>query len=202
MDITIKPEQVIFHPEKVAQAMHRKAASALEASGKYLYKAVIRSIRESDYPSRPGKAPHTRGDEQRSLKKAVHWELDKEKLILSLGVAPSLGSEGKISGIASTHEFGGKATTKRGSRPYKLNDVGPIRLVQMLSPKQRKKDGAIYEAHKRAVLTTPAMVAKANALAARFYGKPLKDEATYPERPFLAPSLERAIPYIQKKFGI
>ena len=201
MDITIKPEQVIFHPEKVAQAIHDKAARALEASGKYLYKAVIHSIRKSDYPAKPGKPPHTR-ENQRSLRKAVRWELDKERLILSLGIAPTLGNEGKISNIASTHEYGGKARTRGGARPYHLDDVGPIRLKAILSPKQRTKDGAIYDAHYLAVLTSPAMVHRANALAHRFHGRQLRKTATYPERPFLAPSLEKAIPYIQKKFGI
>ena len=199
MDINVTPEKIIFHPEKVALAMHRKVASTLRQGVKMLHKAAQRMIRPSQYPSKPGRPPHTRG-KSKPLQNAVHSEFNDSTLVGTVGVASSLGSRKRISAIASIHEFGGQDNNP-AVKQYKIGDWGPIELTEHLSAKKKTAWNALEAAHRFMKLKTPAQVARANQLASQFLGKPLKSASTYPERPFLAPALKAAWPKIMEKLG-
>ncbi|MBQ9369032.1 MAG: hypothetical protein IJT83_14720 [Victivallales bacterium] len=199
MDIKLSIEKIVFHPEKVAQVMRRKTASVLRSGVKYLHKTAKRMIRSSQYPSKPGQPPHTRG-KGKPLQNAIHSEFDDSALVGTVGIAPSLGSKKRISSIAAIHEFGGKGNATPDGR-YKVGDWGPIELTGRLTPKQKTRWNALALVHRFTLLKTPGQAARANSLASRFFGKPLKSTSTYPERPFLAPALKAAWPKIMEKFG-
>ena len=202
MELKVTPEKIIFHPEKVEQAMHRKAVYALRSSAKYLHTTVKNSIRISKYPSKPGSQPHTR-PKTRRLKYSFRSHVDETKLVATIGIASSLGNEKYISNVASIHEFGGRASSEYP--PRKVGDWGPIRLADgmgWLSPKKRTAYNAIYNQFRIIKLRTTAQAATANRMLENFFGKPLKYTTTYPKRPYLAPALKAAWPRIMEKFGI
>ncbi len=109
--------------------------------------------------------------------------------------------------VGPLHEFGGTVTVQNPRRqPIKIGDVRPIRLLERggkgvfrVAPRMTGRIAAAGKTVPVALarMRTAAQVARAEALAETLYG-PARYAATYPERKFMGPALERAAPQITK----
>ena len=180
--IVTDAERMLLRLERLAAA---KMQSAPVQAAKYLHKAVRNSIRVSPRPSKPGKPPHTRS--RGALKNAIASRIERSSghADVYVGLSRAMGSKASLAAIAGLHETGG--TVSRAD-PYRLGMYGPVRKDDRYASSKWKTwlgKGYVF-----ARLKTDAMVRRANALANA--AMPSRT-ATYPARPFLKPTLDKAM---------
>lgn len=191
MEISVRVSKGDFNAAALARRVNRWTEHAVKGATKYLHRSAERSIRTSAYPSKPGRAPHTR---EGALRNAVR---SKSVGIQGyVGITPDMGSPMGLSRIAAIHEYGGKIPYM--GRRLAIGQVGPI--ARLDGAGRRRKRDRIGNLYQFAMLRTAAQVNRARRNFTKFYGAPVKDTADYPERSFLRSSLAYAMPYIMRTF--
>lgn len=188
MEISVSVRNGGFNANALARRVDRWTERAVTGATKYLHRSVQNAIRKSANPSRPGTPPHTR---KGALRNAVRSR--NSGLQGYVGITPDLGAPAGLSRIASLHEYGAKVPYTGFS--LAVGGFGPVERLR-----NRRRGRRIGDAYSLAPLRTSRQVAAARRNFAAFYGAPVKDVAEYPERSFLRSTLDRAMPYIMRRF--
>lgn len=196
--VEFAPEEII----KLEKSARKKVLSRIGAYVRRVIRNSIRTVKDSDKPSKPGSPPHSHGigPNGLNLKRSILFDADDS----SVAIGPLVRTWQDVGAI---HEFGGihniRWFNKKNLRKLNVGDIGPIstgRYKSYASPHSRNqplrdpRDGSYVAVVK---LTSQSMADHATRVSRRMeFARKRYANANYPARPFVGPAFNRSKPHL------
>ncbi len=181
----------------VVDAMDQATREVMQEAGQILRKDARDSMPRAplNVHAPPGTPPHRHAKSKRNpsgggLWRSIMYAYDPMAEVLVVGPSVVVGMN--IAKVAQRHEFGDSAAAVKNPRrtQRRLGEVGEIRTGGRRGGKIARKTLRGRVRVHYAPLETPSQVRRATAIQEELYG-PEHLQATYPERRFMGPALER-----------
>lgn len=203
--------RITWNPSRLQEATERAQDQWLPRVGGYLRKTARNSMKNvsknskkhgfnahNEIKSPPGTSPYSHGKGSRydSLRDSIFYHVEGDSVI----VGPALQMEK----IGKLHEFGGRAVTRsvpeRADKVFSVGEIGPVSTRKYQFDFAMRPNAITDPADGSAVvyirLRTVQQAQHATRLNHRIqiaYFSKMKN-AKYPERPYMAPALEKTRP--------
>ena len=186
--------RVDFDMGRVEKAVAVGDAKARSKAGQAVRRQARSLIRKNRRPSLPGRPPHTR---RGRLRQSILYSAPATEPEVIIGPAAHI-----ISRTGHYHEFGGMQIRRFPRKKYAIGKPGPIRenpnytveAQRYLRYKSRSFNTKV-KAPNRAVfikIKTAKQLARAKRLDLELWPQTKVKYNKYPQRPFMAPALQRA----------